>query len=140
MLDLPEHAVIVAGLQDWDYKGLQWRPVEEERLVALMRQQLGPKLSQNFSGLPHPPTFDEVRRDANGPGVAVRLFPNWLLADEMAQAAGAGAADAAPATNERGRLVECCYGLTAIAEISIFTSRPKRATFTVARAGGATLK
>ena len=32
------------------------------------------------------------------------------------------------------------YGCTAIAEISIFTSRGKRATSTVARAGGALLK
>ena len=27
MLDLPENAVVVAGLQDWDYKGSSWKPV-----------------------------------------------------------------------------------------------------------------
>jgi hypothetical protein len=37
MLDLPENAVVVAGLQDWDYKGSNWRPIEEGRLVALLR-------------------------------------------------------------------------------------------------------
>jgi hypothetical protein len=77
MLDLPENAVVVAGLQDWDYKGSNWRPIEEERLVALLRQQLGAKLSPAFSGLRHPPMFDEERRDSNAPGVAVRLFPSW---------------------------------------------------------------
>ena len=55
------HAVIVAGLQDWDYKGSQWRPVEEERLVALLRQQLGPKLSQNFFRLAPPSAIPTAR-------------------------------------------------------------------------------
>jgi hypothetical protein len=31
MLDLPENAVVVAGLQDWDYKGSNWRPIEDDR-------------------------------------------------------------------------------------------------------------
>ena len=59
MLDLPEHAVVVAGLQDWRYTGSNWRPVEEERLVALLRQQLGAKLSPSFPGLAPSP---DVRR------------------------------------------------------------------------------
>ena len=61
MLDLPEHAVVVAGLQDWRYVGSNWRPVEEERLVALLRQQLGAKLSPSFAGIA--PSAD-VRRGA----------------------------------------------------------------------------
>ena len=73
MLDLPEHAVVVAGLQDWRYAGSNWRPVEEERLVALLRQQLGAKLVPTFSGLRQPPMFDEERRD-QAPGVEVSFF------------------------------------------------------------------
>ena len=78
MLDLPEHAVVVAGLQDWRYAGSSWRPVEEERLVALLRQQLGAKLSPAFSGLRHPPMYDEDRHDLNAPGVEVRLVPDLV--------------------------------------------------------------
>ena len=107
MLDLPENAVIVAGLQDWDYKGSNWRPVEEERLVALLRQQLGAKLSPTFSGLRHPPMFDEDRRNSNAPGVAVRLFPSWFLVDEAPGVGGPDAAEAPGQANEkRRRMVE----------------------------------
>lgn len=105
MMDLPENAVVVAGLQDWDYKGSSWKPVEEERLVALLKQQLGTKLSATFEGLRHPPMFDEDRRDANAPGVAVRLFPCWFLVNE---APSTDAATSAPASvsEKRRRMVE----------------------------------
>jgi hypothetical protein len=107
MLDLPDNAVIVAGLQDWDYRGSTWRPVEEERLVALLKQQLGAKLNPAFSGLRHPPMFDEDRRDSNAPGVAVRLFPSWFLADEAPAAGNANPSGGAVAANEkRRRMVE----------------------------------
>src|SRR6202007_2880979 len=43
MMDLPENAVLVAGLQDWDYKGSSWKPVEEGRLARLLRRQFGEK-------------------------------------------------------------------------------------------------
>ncbi|MGJ5206130.1 DrmB family protein [Bradyrhizobium sp. HKCCYLR20261] len=107
MMDLPDNAVVVSGLQDWDYKGSSWKPVEEERLVALLKQQLGTKLSATFNGLRHPPMFDEDRRDGNAPGVAVRLFPCWFLVNET-QSKDAGAApDGAAAGNEkRRRMVE----------------------------------
>lgn len=109
MMDLPENAVIVAGLQDWDYKGSSWKPVEEERLVALLKQQLGAKLSPSFSGLRHPPRFDEERRDSNAPGVAVRLFPSWFLVNEAPSTVSAvvsAGATPAPANEKRRRLVE----------------------------------
>jgi ribonuclease BN (tRNA processing enzyme) len=107
MLDLPERAVVVAGLQDWRYAGPNWRPVEEERLVALLRQQLGAKLSPTFAGLRHPPLFDEQRRDANGPAVEVRLFPTWFVVDEPAQARQNDGDNAAPVTaaEKRRRIV-----------------------------------
>jgi hypothetical protein len=47
MMDLPEHAVVVSGLQGWRYGG-DWQPVAEERLVPLLRQQLGDKLGPGF--------------------------------------------------------------------------------------------
>ena len=110
MLDLPEHAVVVAGLQDWRYAGPNWRPVEEERLVALLRQQLGAKLSPTFAGLRHPPMFDEERRDANGPAVEVRLFPTWFLVDETAQATQSDKGDttavSSAATEKQRRFVD----------------------------------
>jgi hypothetical protein len=106
MLDLPEQAVVVAGLQDWRY-GSNWRPVEEERLVALLRQQLGAKLSPTFQGLRHPPMFDEERRDANAPGVEVRLFPTWFLVDNSSASDDEGAGGIpADTTEKRRRIVE----------------------------------
>ena len=107
MLDLPEHAVVVAGLQDWRYTGSGWRPVEEERLVALLRQQLGAKLSPTFAGLRHPPMYDEERHDPNAPGVEVRLFPTWFLVDESSAAANdVGPGSSAPGAEKRRRIVE----------------------------------
>lgn len=107
MMDLPENAVVVAGLQDWDYKGSSWKPVEEERLVALLKQQLGTKLSPNFAGLRHPPMFDEDRRDSNAPGVAVRLFPCWFLVNEAPSTDPAADFPAsASASEKRRRMVE----------------------------------
>lgn len=107
MMDLPENAVVVAGLQDWDYKGPGWKPVEEERLVALLKQQLGAKLSSSFSGLRLPPMFDEERRDSNAPGVAVRLFPSWFLVNETpSNASEVASGSAIPANEKRRRMVE----------------------------------
>ncbi|WP_315813845.1 DUF1998 domain-containing protein [Bradyrhizobium sp. SZCCHNR2028] len=107
MMDLPDNAVVIGGLQDWDYKGSNWKPVEEERLVALLKQQLGTKLSPTFSGLRHPPMFDEERRDSNAPGVGVRLFPGWFLVNEApSNGTAVVPAGAAPGNEKRRRMVE----------------------------------
>ena len=101
MLDLPEHAVIVSGLQGWRY-GSGWTPLEEDRLVHLLRQQLGDKLSTTFEGLRQPPVFDEEKRDKWAPGVDVSIFPSWFIVDDEG-----GDFDAASTKNEkRRRLVE----------------------------------
>ena len=105
MLDLPEHAVVVAGLQDWRYGGSSWRPVEEERLVALLRQQLGAKLGPAFTGLRHPPMYDEDRHDTNAPGVEVRLFPTWFLVDESSTPAENGVPGASGSGVEKRRRI-----------------------------------
>lgn len=83
MLDLPEHAVVVSGLQGWRY-GAGWAPVEEDRLVPLLRQQLGDKLSPTFQGLRQPPAYDEDRKDRSAPGIDVSIFPEWFTAEAVA--------------------------------------------------------
>tara|TARA_R110000868_G_scaffold7112_4_gene38877 strand:+ start:2355 stop:4205 length:1851 start_codon:yes stop_codon:yes gene_type:complete len=99
MLDLPNHAVVVSGLQGWHH-GPQWRPIEEQRLVPLLRQQLG--LGAEFEGLRPPPEHDEDRRDDNRPGVDVMVFPGWFTVDDVPQPSGQP-----PAVSEtRRRMVE----------------------------------
>jgi hypothetical protein len=104
MLDLPDHAVVVAGLQDWKYGGSSWKPVEEERLVDLLKQQLGPKLSPSFVGLRQPPLYDEERHDVNAPGVEVRLFPTWFIVDEAPGSVGSNEDETAEGGNGAGSL------------------------------------
>ncbi|MBZ9916582.1 DUF1998 domain-containing protein [Mesorhizobium sp. BR1-1-12] len=99
MLDLPDHAVVVAGLQGWNHSG-QWLPIEEQRLVPLLRQQLG--LGPEFEGLRPPPEQDEDRHDDRRPGVDVMVFPTWFTVEEPQQPAAQ-----TPATSEtRRRMVE----------------------------------
>lgn len=58
MLDLPDQAMIVSGLQNWRY-GPNMKTVAEHRLIVLLRDQLGDKLSPTFSGLCPPLEQDE---------------------------------------------------------------------------------
>ncbi|MBB0026124.1 DUF1998 domain-containing protein [Ralstonia pickettii] len=75
MVDLPNIAAMVMGLDDWK---LQYAtPVGEERLLAAVRGQLGPQVERLM--LP-PVDLDESSRDPlNGPriGVPVAAFPQW---------------------------------------------------------------
>lgn len=75
MVDLPNIAAMVMGLDDWK---LQYAtPVGEERLLAAVRGQLGPQVDRLM--LP-PVDLDESSRDPlNGPriGVPVAAFPQW---------------------------------------------------------------
>lgn len=105
MLDLPDQAVIVSGLQGWRY-GPNMKPVAEDRLIALLRDQLGDKLSPTFSGLRQPPEQDEERRDERAPGVEVLLFPSWFTVDEDADPSGAEGDKASQALEKRRRMVE----------------------------------
>lgn len=79
MLDLPNHAVVVSGLQGWNYSGGH-KQIEEERLVPLLRQQLG--LGPEFMGLRSPPELDEERHDNARPAVDVILFPKWFTVED----------------------------------------------------------
>ncbi|GEC32162.1 DUF1998 domain-containing protein [Sinorhizobium fredii] len=105
MLDLPDQAVIVSGLQGWRY-GPNMKTVAEDRLIALLRDQLGDKLSPTFSGLRHPPEQDEERRDDRAPGVEVLLFPSWFTVDDDASASGADGDHSSSAIEKRRRMVE----------------------------------
>ncbi len=80
MIDLPDQAVIVSGLQGWD-SGPNVKPISEDRLVKLLREQLGTKLSTSFMGLRQPPAFDEDKRGDRAPGVEVLIFPTWFTVD-----------------------------------------------------------
>lgn len=75
MVDLPNIAAMVMGLDDWK---LQYAtPVGEERLLAAVRGQLGNQVERLM--LP-PVDLDESGRDPmNGPriGVPVAAFPQW---------------------------------------------------------------
>ena len=77
MLDLPDHAVIVGGLQDWDQRG---SIIEEERLRAILRTQL-----HKDCVLRTPPIYDDTNRTDNQPGIGVRIFPQWFICDETGQ-------------------------------------------------------
>lgn len=105
MLDLPDQAVIVSGLQGWRY-GPHMKTVAEDRLIALLRDQLGDKLSPTFSGLRQPPEQDEERRDERAPGVEVLLFPSWFTVDDDGNASDGGGDNALANTEKRRRMVE----------------------------------
>jgi hypothetical protein len=99
MLDLPDHAVVVSGLQGWHHGG-QWQPIAEQRLVPLLRQQLS--LGSDFEGLRPPPEYDEDRHDTGRPGIDVMVFPTWFTVEDAPALVGQ-----APAASEtRRRLVE----------------------------------
>jgi hypothetical protein len=106
MMDLPDHAVLVSGLQGWRYAG-DWQPVAEERLVPLLREQLGDKLGAGFTGLRQPPVYDEERRDDRAPGVEVMIFPTWFTVDESRQPGKTDISGESGAAGEkRRRMVE----------------------------------
>jgi hypothetical protein len=75
MVDLPNIAAMVMGLDDWK---LQYAtPVGEERLLAAVRGQLGRQVERLM--LPPVDPDDSSRDPLNGPriGVPVAAFPQW---------------------------------------------------------------
>jgi hypothetical protein len=75
MVDLPNIAAMVMGLDDWK---LQYAtPVGEERLLAAVRSQLGRQVERLM--LPPVDPDDSNRDPLNGPriGVPVAAFPQW---------------------------------------------------------------
>ncbi len=83
MVDLPDRAVLIEGLQSWRY-GDRKEEIHEPRLRAkLMRtlQLLDVRLVK-------PPPFDE-RPGAKRASIGARIFPEWFLVQE-AKATGPG--------------------------------------------------
>lgn len=84
MLDLPELAVVVSGLQDWQLGDLHASPViEEPRLVQLLRKLDDTRLPADATpSLRTPPLHDPDRVSGDRrPGVPVRIFPEWFVCD-----------------------------------------------------------
>ncbi|GAA2746291.1 DUF1998 domain-containing protein [Kitasatospora cinereorecta] len=78
LVDLPNFAVLVGGLDEWRYDNLEWEPLTEPRLLDAVRRFLGPNVTQ----LRPAPWMDGLDRDPGGPasrvGVPVAPFPQWL--------------------------------------------------------------
>ena len=71
MIDLPDHSVIVSGLEDWAL--LRREKIDEPRLVAKLRRLLGVHTLELYT----PPRHEE---NATRPApVAARIFPTWFI-------------------------------------------------------------
>jgi len=76
MVDLPDRAVLIEGLQSWHF-GKSREEIVEPRLVAKLRERLGlPSVR-----LVKPPAFDE-RAGASHRSIGARIFPTWFLVQE----------------------------------------------------------
>lgn len=73
LVDLPDHAGIISGLEHW--KGPQ-RQIHEERLVRYLEEHLEIEPLRLFT----PPTADIEGKDPRANGIIVWKFPNWYVA------------------------------------------------------------
>jgi hypothetical protein len=73
MVDLPDHAVIIGGLEYWT--GYKQRPIEEERLAAKVKTLLGWQSVEFFA-----PPADVDDPNAEITGITAWLFPEWFIA------------------------------------------------------------
>ena len=75
LVDLPNMAVIVAGLEDWDLTNAT--PLEEDRLLAAVRHELAPTVDRLMA----PPWLEETQSiwdEWAGVGIPVLPFPRWM--------------------------------------------------------------
>jgi hypothetical protein len=75
IVDLPRLSVMVMGLDDWDTANT--RAIEEERLLAAVRAELGDTVAE----LRTPPIPEETGLGGNPSmvGVPVAAFPQWMV-------------------------------------------------------------
>ena len=73
MVDLPDHAVIVGGLDHWS--GYKERQIFEDRLAAKIRDKLGWPSVEFFA-----PPADNDDPTAKPTGITAWLFPEWFIA------------------------------------------------------------
>ncbi len=71
MIDLPDHSVIVSGLQDWSH--LRREKIHEPRLQAKLRRLLSVPALDLYT----PPRHEESARQAAP--VGARIFPTWFI-------------------------------------------------------------
>jgi hypothetical protein len=79
LVDLPRLAVLVRGLDDWDYRRVPGaKLLTKQRLLAAVRRELGPQVQE----LRAPPWLEDDDGRPQGPaslvGVPVLVFPQWL--------------------------------------------------------------
>jgi hypothetical protein len=76
MIDLPNHAVIVGGLEGWgDPSRDGFQPIHEERLIATLQRELNlPSLKL------YAPPVENDPDAATRKGMKVWLFPEWFVA------------------------------------------------------------
>lgn len=77
LLDLPRHAVIVGGLEDWGDPWIQKFPrIEDERTRARLAEQFKIEKLQLFS----PPVEGDTFGQTLAPGITAWQFPRWFVA------------------------------------------------------------
>jgi hypothetical protein len=81
MVDLPDHAVIIGGLDHWT--GYNERPITEERLAAKVKALL--KLDSVRFYAPPPEKDDPT---ASPTGITAWLFPEWFVAQAEVREGG----------------------------------------------------
>jgi hypothetical protein len=78
MVDLPDSAVIIGGLEGWRY-GRRPKPlIHEPRLLAKLRQELGDHAPEHLYEPPRQRDGDHDR-----PGVNVWRFPEWFVVQKV---------------------------------------------------------
>lgn len=78
MVDLPDHAVIIGGLEHWN--GWRDNPVLEERLAAKVKTLLGLPSVEFFAPPPDP---DDPLVPQNG--ITAWQFPEWFVAQDHSE-------------------------------------------------------
>lgn len=82
LLDLPEHSVIVGGLDEWSFGGQE---IMEPRLVAKLQGLLDMPSLKLYA----PPPDNQ---DPNGPPTGIRVwqFPEWFITQDVEDAGASG--------------------------------------------------
>lgn len=78
MMDLPDHAVMISGLSDWDGRPAS-KDILEPRLLNLLKEQLAEHNPDPSLHLRTPPIYEDDNRQPNPKGIGARIFPLWFL-------------------------------------------------------------
>jgi hypothetical protein len=102
MMDLPNHAVLMGGLNHW--QGYQNQPIYEDRLAQQLAEILGVTKVSMYA----PPT-SETDPAAKRTGIKAFVFPLWFVAQESQPSKFAGRDYQTRAILPYNRLVNGCY-------------------------------